>query len=167
MGRISVHRFRMFILIWIVPVTLIPQDRRAPEISFDILSDADLSLAILLEKGPVVIDYWALWCAPCLRSMRHLENLQRKYAKDGLQVVAVNIDSERSAAKVRGYIKSRGYTFAVALDHNQITYRMFNGVTLPYTLLISREGRIVYRHVGYSPGDERELADAVRKVLKR
>jgi hypothetical protein len=84
-----------------------------------------------------------------------------------LNVVALNLDSERSRSKVRSYIRTRRYRFHVALDPDQDIYRRLNGITLPYTLLIDTTGEIVYRHTGYTPGDEQELEQQIISLLNR
>lgn len=119
----------------------------------------------LLNRGPVLIDFWALWCAPCLKAMPHLDELQSQYSDRGLTVLLVNIDSETSRSKVRRLIKTRRYRSKVALDPAKQFFRRLNGMSLPYTLLIARDGRITYRHTGFVPGDEDHLAVEVAKLF--
>ena len=133
------------------------QTNQVPSVSVQLMDGRKVALRELHARGPLVIDFWALWCAPCLKAMRHLDAFQDRYGPRGLTVLAVNLDTERSRSKVRSYVKSRGYDFQVALDPSNDVYRRFNGNALPYTLLIDREGRIIYRHTGYLPGDEEYL----------
>ncbi len=136
---------------------LLAQTNQVPAVSVQLMDGRKVALRELHTKGPLVIDFWALWCAPCLKAMRHLDAFQTRYGPQGLTVLAVNLDTERSRSKVRSYVKSRGYAFQVALDPSNDVYRRFNGNALPYTLLIDRGGRITYRHTGYLPGDEQAL----------
>jgi thiol-disulfide isomerase/thioredoxin len=129
------------------------------------LNGKDVSLADLRAKGPVLVDFWATWCKPCLREMPHLEALHKDYAARGLQVVAITVDDTRSIAKAKSYVKTHGYTFTVLFDPNQRTLRDLQGVTCPYVVLISAEGERLYTHSGYRDGDEKELRKEVAELL--
>src|SRR5437867_7214576 len=56
------------------------------------------------KRGPIVIDFWATWCKPCLRSLPHLEALRKKYEGQQLLVVAISIDESRTQSKVKSYV---------------------------------------------------------------
>jgi peroxiredoxin len=129
------------------------------------LDGKDVSLADLRAKGPVVIDFWATWCKPCLRELPHVDSLRVKYADQGLEVVAISIDETRSLAKVKSYIKTHDYGFRVLLDPNQRTLRQLQGVNVPYVVVISKDGQRLYTHSGYREGDEKELARVVDEVM--
>ena len=119
----------------------------------------------LIQQGPILIDYWALWCSPCLKEMPHLDKLQDEFSDEGFRVLAVNLDTERSVSKVKSYIRSKGYDLEVALDPAQETYRRLNGKAMPYSLLVDRTGKIIYRHSGYAPGDEKVLRKKVEALV--
>ena len=143
------------------------QTNQIPPLPVQLIDGQQARLDELHADGPLVIDFWALWCAPCLKAMRHLDAFQARYGPRGLRVLAVNLDTERSRSKVRSYVRSRGYRFLVALDPSNDIYRRFNGNALPYTLLVDRNGRIVYRHTGYVPGDETALEREITALLAR
>jgi thiol-disulfide isomerase/thioredoxin len=126
---------------------------------------SEMTLEEIHHTGPVLIDFWALWCAPCLKAMRHLNDLQEKYRDQGLTVLGINLDTERSRSKVRSYIRSKGYGFTVALDPSQESYRRLNGTAMPFTLLVNSTGKIVYRHSGYMPGDEKILESEIQSII--
>ena len=98
--------------------------------------------------------------------MPHLNNLQDEFGDDGFRILAVNLDSERSVSKVKSYIRSKGYVLEVALDPAQETYRRLNGQAMPYSLLVDRSGKIIYRHSGYVPGDEKVLRKKVEALVR-
>ena len=136
-----------------------------PNFQFNTMDGKQSSISNLLEEGPVLIDFWALWCAPCLKEMRHLNEFQEFYEEKGLTVLMVNLDTERSRAKVRAYVKSKNYQFLVAMDPSQNIYRQLSGTALPYTLLIDKSGEITYKHTGYMPGDEEILEENISKLF--
>ncbi len=97
--------------------------------------------------------------------MRYFHEFHIKYQGQGFNVLAINLDTERSRSKVRNYIKARGYEFLVALDPAQESFRRMNGNSIPYTLLIDKTGSIVYKHTGYVPGDEEVLEKEILSLL--
>jgi len=156
---------RLIVLSSLISNLLIAQTDQIPAIKLKLTDGTETSLEEIHHSGPVLIDFWALWCAPCLKAMRHLDDLQEKYREQGLTVLGINLDTERSRSKVRSYIRSKGYGFTVALDPSQESYRRLNGTAMPYTMLVDSTGKIVYRHSGYLPGDEKILETEIQSIL--
>ena len=117
-------------------------------------------------KGAVLINFWALWCEPCRAEMRHLNDIYNKYKDNGFTIVGINQDSPKSVAKVRSYISAHKIDFPIALDPNFEIFNSMNGQVLPYSLLVDKNGNIVYRQTGYVPGDEKKLENEVSKIIK-
>jgi cytochrome c biogenesis protein CcmG/thiol:disulfide interchange protein DsbE len=118
-----------------------------------------------LEKGPALLSFWALWCRPCLKELPHLDALAQEHAGK-LTVLAINTDGPRSVAKVRPFLHTRKYSFQVPLDTaGEIARLLQIGGVIPFVVLFDREGREVYRHVGYKEGDEVALQEAVADLL--
>ena len=94
-----------------------------------------------------VIEFWATWCGPCLRSVPHLSQLQQKYQRQGVSFVGV---TRESAEVVRPYVKRMGtnMTFAVALDGEGITSRAYLGALgesgIPRAFVIARDRRLLW-----------------------
>ena len=156
---------RMLFVVLMAAALLGSQTKRLPQTTVRLLDGRKATLRELHAEGPLLIDFWALWCAPCLKAMRHLDAFQSSYGDRGLQVLTINLDTERSRSKVRSYLKSRGYGFQTALDPSNDTFRRLSGNALPYTLLIDRSGQIIYRHTGYVPGDEQALERHIAALL--
>ena len=156
---------RLIILYGLISNFLIAQIDQIPVIKLKLADGSEMTLEEIHHTGPVLIDFWALWCAPCLKAMRHLNDLQEKYRDQGLTVLGINLDTERSRSKVRSYIRSKGYGFTVALDPSQESYRRLNGTAMPFTLLVNSTGKIVYRHSGYMPGDEKILESEIQSII--
>ena len=119
-----------------------------------------------LAEGPVVVSFWALWCKPCLKELPHLEKLAREFA-GRLTVLAVNIDSQRSVAKVRPFLKSKGYEgVKVPLDTaGDVSRKMQVGDQVPFLAVYRPTGEVVYQHVGYKEGDEKILLQKIEALL--
>ena len=133
--------------------------------SFSTIDNKNIQISELYKEGPVLINFWALWCEPCKVGMRALKLLYDKYKDKGFTILGINQDSPKSVSKVRSYISSQKIKFPVAIDPNGQLLQKFNGQSIPYSLLINEEGKIVYKNVGYLPGDEIKLEKEIQKLL--
>ena len=124
-----------------------------------------VKLSSYLSKGPVLINFWATWCAPCKKEMIHLDNLQKKYSNQGLSILAISTDSQKSLSKVRSFIRTKRYSFDVMLDPNQQISKKMNARIMPTDILIGKDGSILWRHNGYLPGDEKYIEAEIRSAL--
>ncbi len=129
------------------------------------LDGNDVSLGKLLEKGPVFLSFWATWCSPCKDEMKEMQAIYDKYKDKGFTYLAVNTDSQKSLAKVKSYISSKGYTFPVVLDTDEKIFEAYLGEGLPYALLIDSEKNIVAKHLGFLTGDEVKIEKEIISVL--
>jgi cytochrome c biogenesis protein CcmG/thiol:disulfide interchange protein DsbE len=123
------------------------------------------ALADALEEGPVILDFWATWCAPCKIALPRWEALAERYAEHGVQLVAVSQDDPRSQPKILPYMRSQGFDFPALLDGDKQVGRKFRVTNLPTTFLIAADGTIVSHHVGYREGDERIVEAELRRLL--
>ena len=135
------------------------------EFSGETLENKNIVLTEIIKNGPVLVNFWALWCKPCRAEMRHLENLFEKYKDKGFTIIGVNQDTPRSLAKVKSFVSTHGVNFPIALDPNQEIFQQFNGQSIPLSVLYNNQGEVVYKHVGYLPGDEIELEEEIKNVL--
>lgn len=146
------------------PSTL-PTGGAAPDFTLKNLSGDEVRLSDMLEGGPVLLDFWATWCKPCLRALPGTERLHEEFADKGLTVLTINVDSPRSLAKVRSYVKSKGYSFEVLLDANSEMMRLYHFKSIPQVFLLDGDGTIAYSQLGYAPGHEKKLVEEIEKIL--
>lgn len=118
------------------------------------------------EGKAVLLNFWATWCQPCQVEMPHLQRIGETYKDAGLQVVVVSIDDARARNMIKPMCKRAGATFPVVHDAQTKVVTQYNPAkTLPYTVLIDKEGKIAKVHMGYNPGDEGRLEAEVCEVL--
>lgn len=138
---------------------------RAPDFRLETPSGETVSLAVALEKGPVILDFWATWCGPCRKALPHLQQLQDRYAESGLTVLAVSTDEPRNRPKIESTARSLGLTLSVLVDDRGQVARLYKVDAVPTSFLIARDGRVVAHHRGYRDGDEALLEQELLNLL--
>jgi len=124
-----------------------------------------VALSSVLDRGPVVLDFWATWCKPCLAAIPELNALYEDLGPEGLQVIGINEDGQRNAAKVKPFVRAQGIRFPVLLDLNRAAQSRLNATALPTTLLLDREGNVVHTSFGYRPGEVAQLRAKIVTLL--
>jgi thiol-disulfide isomerase/thioredoxin len=122
-------------------------------------------LNIASEKGNVVfLNVWATWCGPCRFETPELQSLQNQYAASGLKVIGVSVDEGDSAA-VKGFVAEQKITYPIAVDPEGRIANLVQTTVLPTSLLIDRNGKIVWRQVGAIMPNDAKLKAAVEKAV--
>jgi thiol-disulfide isomerase/thioredoxin len=97
----------------------------------------------------VVVNFWATWCAPCREEIPLFVKLQKQYADRGLQFVGIAVDD---AAKVKPFAAELGMNFPVLVGGAELidlTRKLGNRAgVLPFTVVVSRTGKVVSTAVG-------------------
>lgn len=116
-------------------------------------------------KKPLIISFWATYCNPCLQEFEAISDLYKEWKKEiDFEFIAISIDDSRSAAKVKSLASARNWPFVVLIDENQEIKRAMNVNDIPFCFLFDKNGKYVYRHSGYLPGDEYILLKELRKI---
>jgi len=162
-----IHLIGLLLLALTLGAVATGKESRAPDFALPNIDGRDVKLAELLAHGPVVIDFWATWCKPCIKGFPALQQIHDKYKELGVTVVAISVDSPKSRSRVSPFIKSQKYTFEVLLDTEGKVAQKYSAVSIPRTVLISTQGDIVYTSVGYRPTNEEQLEEALQALLPK
>jgi peroxiredoxin len=120
-----------------------------PALNFTLLDFDGNPVSLDDFKGrPIIVNFWATWCAPCRIEMPELQAAYEAYQDDGLVILALNEDEPAEVA--RAYFEDEmGLTFTALLDDNSAIATAFgNFGTLPTTFFINAEGTITVIHRG-------------------
>jgi thiol-disulfide isomerase/thioredoxin len=142
---------------------------KAKDFTVKTLDGESVSLNTLLGEGkPVLIDFWATWCGPCRMVIPHLGELHRRYGKDGLVVIGMNLENPAEDQQaVKSFVKRYRMDYQNVFAQHAI-YQFFSGMAaarIPYTLVFGPDGRLIWRLVGYSPQMSSALNGAVAKAM--
>jgi len=116
----------------------------------------------------LVINFWATWCGPCIAELPHLDILQLGYQalNKPVRVIAISIDEARLGSSVKSLVKSRKYSFTTIHDiDTSIVTQYAPSKSIPYTVIVNKEGNIVHTQLGYSPGVEDKYYEVIEGLL--
>lgn len=124
------------------------------------LTGGDQSLASYRGRV-VVLNFWATWCEPCKKEMPDLSAIQNEYAPLGVQVIGAAGDSSADSAKVLKFVREFKLNFPVWVGATTDDMKRFGvGQVLPATVIIDKNGKIVWREIGIiKPAELRKELD--------
>jgi thiol-disulfide isomerase/thioredoxin len=130
----------------------------------------DLEKIIAESKTPLIINFWATFCKPCMEEIQHFQKLGKKYEKNGVKILLVSLDMKDDfPGKVKTFIKNKKITTPAAwLDETNADYfcpkidHTWSGA-IPATLFINN--RNSYRKFTEEPLSEKQLEKEITSVL--
>jgi thiol-disulfide isomerase/thioredoxin len=135
----------------------------APE--FDLMKLDGTPFKLKENRGKIIIlDFWATWCGPCIRSIPTLIEVSKEYKDSGVELVLVNC--EEPETRVRPFLERLKSIPTVVLDSDGTVGKQYNVAAIPQTVLIDREGGIVEVLVGASDENEELLRKKIEELLR-
>jgi cytochrome c biogenesis protein CcmG/thiol:disulfide interchange protein DsbE len=101
-----------------------------------------------LKSKPTLLLFWATWCKPCKAELDAMKDTFNGLAERGLNVVMISEDNQKSMSRVKPYIESKGYTWKALLDPDGEVLKLFGGTSIPYTVLLDKDGSPAFEHRG-------------------
>jgi len=137
--------FKRFVLVATIFTAMYAGKQRdimLPDLSVRLLDGKQVRLSALLEEGPLLVSFWATWCAPCKKEMIFLEEFHQKYNENSFRVLAISTDSPKSMSKVKSYIRAKKHTSLVGIDPNQEIEKKMNALLMPTTLNLNKDRKV-------------------------
>lgn len=153
------------IALTLIPLTLSAQ-KAMPDVTVKALDGKTVRMKDITGKGKItVISFWATWCSPCKRELDAMTDLYPAWKqKYGAEVLAISTDNPRQLPKVGPMVAAQGWPYVILTDATAQLKNALNFQAIPHTLLVDKQGNIVYEHTGYLPGDELELEKKIARL---
>ena len=116
-----------------------------------------------LQGKVVYVDFWASWCAPCLKSLPLYNDMYHKYKDQGLEVVAINVDNPIEDGL--DFLIDTPLDFLIPSDPDGETAELFEVIGMPTSYLINAEGQVELVHMGFRDGDMAIIEQAIQAAL--
>lgn len=127
-------------------------DPELSQLQLEDLSGKKIEQKDLLEK-PLLVNYWATWCAPCVQELPEFENLHAKL-KDKVNIVLV---SDENAETVEGFKNKKNNTLTYLISKNKLNFAV-----RPVTVLYNKKGELVAKTIGGT--SEEKLMEMIKKL---
>lgn len=143
-------------------------EKEIPSVLLKDISGNRFNTAELENNGnPIVISFWATWCSPCKRELNTIADLYEDWQDEtGVELYAVSIDDSRTINSVEPYVNGKGWEYKILMDPNSDFRRAMGVNNVPHTFVIMN-GKIIYSHNNYAPGDEDRLYDILLKLKSK
>ena len=121
---------------------------------------------VATERGNVLLlNVWATWCGPCRYEIPELQKLHGRYASQKFKVIGVSID-DTGEEGVRQFVNENKIDYPIALDAEAKLANIFETSVLPTTVLIDRNGKIVWKKYGLIESGDKALTEAIEAALR-
>ena len=135
--------------------TLAKEPKPLPELAFTDADDKPLKLADYKGKT-VLVNFWATWCAPCVKEMPSLDRLQAEMGKDRFVVLPLSLDGPSKAKVAPFYADRKLANLGIYFDKGKKAMGALDISVLPTSVLIDPDGREIGRLEGEADWDKPE-----------
>lgn len=132
---------------------------KAPDFTAELIDGSTVTLSDFKGK-PVIINFWATWCGPCVKEMPAFERLKENYG-DEIGILAVNCGED--ADTIKDFADANGYTFPIALDEEYQVSMLYPTNSIPYTVVINGNGKVT--HVSSGAVDADTMYERYKEAL--
>lgn len=159
-------KLSLLLLFFVVGIALC--HAQLPSVNLKTIDGKSVNTAELSNDGkPFVISFFASWCKPCLRELKAIHEVYADWQDEtGVKLYAVSIDQGQNSNKVKPMVDAEGWEYEVLLDPNSDFKRALNIQMIPAVFLLDGNGKIVSKHNSYKDGDENNLFEEIKALVK-
>jgi cytochrome c biogenesis protein CcmG/thiol:disulfide interchange protein DsbE len=126
------------------------------------LTDSQRTVTLSQLRGkPVVLNFWATWCPPCIEEMPSLVQLQKQLG-DKVTILAVSEDADDGAYKQ--FVRDHNVDLLTVRDTERKTNEVYGTFKFPETFVIGRDGKIVRKFIGATDWTSPDIVDYLNKL---
>jgi len=143
--------------------TLTPVDRNLPDFSLQ-GTDGKVYQPETLKGKAWLINFWAVWCAPCLEELPSLNKTWAQLKDENVGMLAINIGED--ADKIEQFLAEHNLRidFPIVIGDKIRTLGNWSGVGLPFTVIVNPAGKVVYEAVGPREWHEPQFVDVILEL---
>ncbi|HEU5219054.1 MAG TPA: TlpA disulfide reductase family protein [Gemmatimonadales bacterium] len=138
----------------------IPVGSKAPPMVINDLDGKPVDLGLVIGRKPVMLEFWATWCALCKALLPQLQAVKQTFG-DQVELVGINVTVNDSKTRVKRYLDEHHPPFQVLFDDKGVGARAYDVPATSFIVVIDRSGKVVYT----GSGAEQDLVAAVRKAV--
>ena len=138
--------------------------KAAPDFELNDLERHPVTLSSYAGKV-VIVDFWATWCTPCRYEVPHLVELQERFGTRGLQVLGVTLDRVQTAGDVIPFSRKYSMNYPILWAERSVL-EAYDVLSIPVTLLITRDGKIYRRFAGFGANIADEMTSTLEEVFR-
>ncbi len=126
--------------------------------------DGSKNVALEDYRGKVVlVDFWASWCPPCLKSLPKYNELRRQIGTANFEIVAINVDENTEDAKK--FLEKHPVSYPIAKDPKGVLPGVFGVKAMPTSYLVDKNGVVQYVHAAFKEGDIEKLRIKIEQLI--
>ena len=151
----------LFLVVWNINA------QELPNITLKSLDGKSVTTQEISKSDNIkVLSFWATWCVPCINELDAISDVYEEWQEEtNVEIIAISTDDSRTRKRVKPLVNGKGWDYKILIDENQDLKRALNITSLPHVVIV-KNGQIVYRHSGYTPGGEDELFEVIKEHSK-
>jgi peroxiredoxin len=119
-----------------------------------------------LQGKIIMINFFAIWCGPCLLELPVLQkSIWNKY-KDNQDFELIILGRQHTEKEVRDFVKSKNFTMPFAPDPKREIYELYATQFIPRNIIIGKDGKIIFQSIGYTEAEFKKIEDLLAEKLK-
>ncbi len=164
------HRIPAFalLLLFVLATASVRAQSSLPSVSLKTLEGKSVNIQDYGKNGKTtVISFWATWCTPCKKELDAIAKDYKRWTEEyNMELVAVTVDDQRALPRVKPLVSQKRWDYIILSDVKQDFQQAMSVQTIPHTYVVDKNGKIVYSHNGYLPGDEKKLEQKLKELAK-
>ena len=138
-----------------------------PPFTMKDLKGNEVNLSEHLGQKVILLDFWSIYCAPCVEEMPGLIELYNKYNGDGLEVFGISLDSHFNARRLNKFVEAfdQRIPYPIIHDAKSELRRLYGVSTLPTTIIVGAGGKVKLFHIGFQREDKAMIDNYIRQLM--
>ena len=136
--------------------------KEAPTFKLTMLDGEEFDLR--RQRGQVVVlDFWATWCGPCIKSLPGLIDAAGQFPGDKVKLIGVN--QAEAPEQVKRFLEAHQWKLTVAMDAGQSVAKQYGVDGIPHTVIVGPDGKVAWVNTGYTADGDEKASEEIKKLL--